>query len=245
MALRTVKPYPLVKSPDEGVLLAQIIWTQAGRSAEVLLESFQVLRKKRGLPRGRTTDDEQDLLRAMLVMCCAGFDGCMKQLLRDSLPRMLESDEAVRSKFEEYLVKELRTDDERGAKSAAKYLAAALASSKPFQYAVEAYIRFLTGDSFQSPARVCEVAAALAISKEEIGLDLKRLKQLFDVRNQIIHELDIAIHTTSRLRVSRGMNDMLDHVDEIMRLGSLFLHAVDKKLKTGGAPIQDATNARV
>jgi hypothetical protein len=39
--------------------------------------------------RGMSTDEEQDLLRAMLVTAAPGLDAMTKQLIRDALPKVV------------------------------------------------------------------------------------------------------------------------------------------------------------
>lgn len=66
------KPYLILKYSHE--------------SADSFLEAFEVVRKERGASRGATTDEEQDLLRMMIVIAAAGLDSLLKQLIRDCLP---------------------------------------------------------------------------------------------------------------------------------------------------------------
>jgi hypothetical protein len=64
-------------------------------SAGALLKAFDLARTQRGRSAGMSTDQEQDLLRVMLVMAAAGLDGMVKQLIRDTLPSLLERDSIV------------------------------------------------------------------------------------------------------------------------------------------------------
>ena len=74
---------------------AQAYLSLAHDSAKEALNAMQSLRAERraagGLaPQGRTSDQDQDLLRAMLVFACAGVDAAMKTLIEDALPRLAE-----------------------------------------------------------------------------------------------------------------------------------------------------------
>ena len=64
---------------------AAVILARTHESADALLKAFELAQQERGTPRGMSTDDEQDLLRAMLVMTAAGLDSMLKQLIRDAL----------------------------------------------------------------------------------------------------------------------------------------------------------------
>ena len=47
-------------------------------SVSSLIVAFDDAKAKRGNPRGVLTDQEQDILRAALVMSCAGVDAVLK-----------------------------------------------------------------------------------------------------------------------------------------------------------------------
>ena len=64
-----------VRSPKEQLKKAALIYQYTHTSASSLLEAFDDAKTRRGNPRGVLTDQEQDILRAALVMCCAGLDG--------------------------------------------------------------------------------------------------------------------------------------------------------------------------
>jgi len=59
-----------------------------------------------------TTDEEQDLLRAMLVMAAAGLDSMTKQLIRDALPQVVHRTGAAREGLEKFLARQLTGDVE-------------------------------------------------------------------------------------------------------------------------------------
>src|SRR5690349_10645733 len=77
---------------------AYVILCNAHDAASSFLEAFQDVRKARRA-KGMPTDEEQDLLRAMLLFASAGLDSLVKQLIRDALPAVLESNEAAAEMF--------------------------------------------------------------------------------------------------------------------------------------------------
>jgi hypothetical protein len=59
----------------------------AHASAGSLLAGYNSLGKERG--RGAPSDEQQDLLRAMLLLAGAGLDACTQQVVRDALPEVV------------------------------------------------------------------------------------------------------------------------------------------------------------
>lgn len=95
---------------------AFVILKHTQKPADALLKAFELARKRRAsgpVPvRGMSTDDEQDLLRAMLVMTAAGVDSMMKQLVRDTIPLLAKKDAVVRNGMTQYVATRLRTESE-------------------------------------------------------------------------------------------------------------------------------------
>ena len=75
---------------------SHLILSHAHETAAALLAAFRKVKSPRA---GATTDEEQDLLRAMLVFACAGLDSMLKQLIRDTLPDISAWDEIARGEL--------------------------------------------------------------------------------------------------------------------------------------------------
>jgi hypothetical protein len=71
---------------------AYLILKYAHDSASALLQALRTVRERRNAARGALTDEEQDLLRAMLVMSASGLDSMTKQLLHNSFAYSGEND---------------------------------------------------------------------------------------------------------------------------------------------------------
>jgi hypothetical protein len=111
---------------------AALIYQYAVASANALWAAYDLARDSRGKPRGITTDQEQDILRAMLVAAASGLDGALKQLIRDTLPELIQKDDAVHESFEKYAQKRLQIGDTDTAIGASpKVLARILAAPNP------------------------------------------------------------------------------------------------------------------
>jgi hypothetical protein len=200
-------------------------------SASSLIAAFADAKKKRGNPRGVLTDQEQDILRAALVMSCAELDASLKQAIRDCLEFLLEKDKRVRDGFEKFIRKRVSGEgDVLELASGAKFLSIILAEKEPRKRLIEEYIKELTGESLQSVEEIMRTSAALGIEVKDLGLDIPRLKEIFGIRNKIIHELDINLEAPKRKRRVRGQEDLLDTSDVILSAAKSVLEAIDKKL---------------
>jgi hypothetical protein len=201
-------------------------------SASALVAAFDDAKAKRGNPRGVLTDQEQDILRAALVMSCAGLDAALKQVIRDSLEYLVGRNEQVRSGFEDFIQKRIAADGNRSnLPVGSKFLASLLADPEPRKRLIEEYIRQLTGDSLQSADEVLRTLAALGLNHRDVGIDLVRLKAIFSIRNKIIHELDIDLQARVRRRKVRSQSDLLDNSDQILTTTKMILECLDKSMK--------------
>ena len=190
-------------------------------------------RAKRGVTAGAPKDEEQDLLRAALVLAAAGLDSLTKHLIRESLPRLVEIDPAVLHGLEDFAARRMKGDitgesDSRGI----KFLAKVLAARSQRDRLIEEYVDDLTGSSMQSPDQLMLAAAALGLEPRETGIDTKVLKPIFDTRNDIIHELDIDLAGTTRKRHSRTRSKMLADAAALLKVGEGLIAGVEKKLAT-------------
>src|SRR3989338_9193146 len=73
-----------------------LILQQTHDSAQHFLKAFDAIRKKRpGGKKGGTTDEEQDLLRAMLATIATGLDAIVKQIIKDCLLELSRTEDLV------------------------------------------------------------------------------------------------------------------------------------------------------
>lgn len=218
-----------VKSP----LLSKAgsIYEYTYTAASSLLTAFDDAKEKRGNPRGILTDQEQDILRAALVMSCAGLDAALKQAIRDCLETLLEKDKQVREGFEKFIKKRISGEgDVIELASGAKFLALVLAEREPRKRLIEEYIKELTGESLQSAEEILRTTAALGLEHKALGLDIPRLKDIFGIRNKIIHELDIDLEAPKRKRRVRSQADLLDNSDLLLSVTKAIVEGLDQKL---------------
>lgn len=207
---------------------SSLILRHAYESADALLKAYDLARQQRGGRRGMTTDQEQDLLRAMLVMAAAGLDAMSKQLIRDALPKLLERNDKALNTFEKFIARRLGNDLDVSEKASAnKFLARVLSRPSPQTQLIEEYIQDLTRGSLQSTEALFQIAAALGIDPPKAGIEPNTLTPIFHTRNSIIHELDINLAAPRRNRHVRRQTTMIRGTNLLLRLSAKILELVD------------------
>lgn len=210
---------------------AEIILLTAHDSAAAVLKAFDTARSQRGRPSGMSTDQEQDLLRAMLVFAAAGLDGMVKQLIRDSLRALIAKDDKAQNAFVTFVDKQLRQEGQGNA-SSNRFLARILTRAEPQAALIEEYIRKLTDSSLQSSESLFQAVAALGLNPQIVGVIDSDLRPIFSVRNRIIHELDVNLSVARRSRNVRRLGDMIAHTDCLLKVGEQILNSVDRVVAT-------------
>ena len=217
-----------------GTEVAQRFLASAHDSVEAVLQTLKAVRELRrqetGDIRGRLTSPEEDLLRAAIVFTGAGLDATLKQLIRDTLPLLLEKNPQAHDKFETFAVGRLGTTEIAEAKMVARYLA----SPDPRKRLIEDYVYELTGSSLQSAEEVQKTAGALGIENAALRKRINGLRNMFVARNEISHELDLRRpgQPGDRTRRSRPMGPTKDLCQEGLEVGQLIVNAVGGLLRS-------------
>lgn len=224
LALTTAKP----AEPSASELkLAHKVVSYSHDSAHSLLNGFTELRKAQG--KGTTTDEQQDLLRAMLLFASAGLDSCLKQIVRDALPTLAAQAGECRKELRAFALRKLRRGEDVGGLDAG-FLADMLIG-EPEVNLIDAFVDELTGSSLQSKEGLFTVARALGIADlKEVKTAINDLGDTFKVRNTIAHEMDINFKSKNRNRNGRKRDDMVNRTNGILAVADIFLTAVDTAL---------------
>ena len=215
---------------------AALILEHSHSSARAILSAFDLVRSARapakgGSVVGTTTDDEQDLLRAMLVMSAAGLDAMTKQLVRDTMPYIVHDNEIARSALESFIGRRLARDFESLQEGRrARNIPAMLASYDLQEQTTNQYVRSLTEGSLQSADELRKIAAAFGLTDQTLKTDLSKLKKIFEIRNEIIHELDINLSAKRRNRNTRSKSAMVRDANLLLAAGEDLLVAVDQQI---------------
>jgi hypothetical protein len=209
---------------------AFLILCNAHDAASAFLDVFEREYGRRG-GSGAPTDEEQDLLRAMLTFASAGLDSMLKQLIRDSLGEVIEGNEGARVKFKSFLEKRVVRREPLDA----KFVVEVLASSKPMAVLVDELVRDLCADSLQSKEQLLRAAAYFDIPSSVVTTNLAQLDSIFGTRNQIAHEMDVDFSKPNRSRRPRRKRVMIDYSAELLTIGETILRTVDGAV-AGNAP---------
>ncbi len=192
-------------------------------------------------PKGTTSDVDQDHLRAALVFSCAGLDSMLKQLVRDCLPWLIRQKtqlaDMLKAKLAEWARRRMRDEitsisepepDGRSIRKETELLRAlAISSDAPIHTTVELCVEDLTGDSLQSTSQLKRVLSLLGIEQ----LNVSKLKEAFDARNQIIHEMDVNLKAKTRNRHQRKQRAMLELTKTVFAISVKVLKEVDAVIK--------------
>jgi hypothetical protein len=175
---------------------------------------------------GAPSNQDADLLRAMLLFACAGLDSMIKHLIRDALPTVIDRVDNADDNFKGFVEKRFKDIDP-------KLLTAVLTSRDPRKALIEEMIKDLTSQSLQSQAQVLRTGAAFDLRSNELIQDMRLADAIFRVRNVIVHEMDIDFGQPNRNRTPRPKAVMVEYTQAILDYATRFMSAVDRKLQTG------------
>jgi hypothetical protein len=209
---------------------AKTVLAQAEDCTNSLLSTFDSVRAG---AHGALTDEQQDLLRAMLVFAAAGLDSALKELMKGSLPHLAMFELNVREKLADFAGRRLRDEHATQSESAAGYsfLATIITSPLPIYKVTEAYVNDLTGSSLQSPQELMKAAIALGFKPKSVGIDENELKPIFDARNKIIHELDVDLDSRAkRYQTPRNRVTIEKWSKKLLGIANDLVAEVERKL---------------
>lgn len=214
---------------------AQEYLTLGRESAAAALAAMETLREQRRAAEGRrmtgqTSDQDQDLLRAMVVFACAGLDAAMKRLILDALPDLATRHEGVQKKLTQFTERMLSDGGGVSAKSLASLLTRDI---PPREAVIESYLAELTGGSLQSADALHETCGALGVDDAGVRTNVSALQGVFRARNQIIHELDMAASDQRRRRRHRAIKDMVRWASQSLTVGQAIVDEVSRTLNAG------------
>jgi hypothetical protein len=158
------------KPRNEEVMNSYFILLSIHESSNSFCSLFERIRHDRGA-KGTSTDEEQDLLRAMFLFASAGLDSMVKQLVLDALHAVIRCDEGAHSLFVGHLEKRLQ----RGEATDYRVLAKALSSNNPKVSMIDDLVYSLRSNSLQSKDQLLKVASHFNISSNALTSDFSLL----------------------------------------------------------------------
>ncbi len=223
--------FPLLKN-------SQIVFEHAVHSVSSFYKLYQKGRKGSA---GSTSHEEQDLLRAMLVFACSGLDDVVKQMIKDSLPKIIQQDiegKGARQEFQKFVERRMkRVNSAEGAEKTlivdTSFIAQVITSNEPRATLLRFLQDYLLEDSLQSRDQVLKVAAHFAITKDQVLADPETTKDAFDIRNDIIHEMDVDLSGKGKgqkKRRVRGAPDMIKYCENVLNISVAFINVVAERI---------------
>ena len=88
----------------------------------------------------------------------------------------------------------------------------------------------LTSDSMQSVDQLLAVCSVLGVHDREMVESVRSLRDAFDIRNRVIHEMDINFAATNRNRTSRTRASMVRETNRVLEVTRTIVEAVDELL---------------
>ena len=230
MNLELKKPNP--KAVNEEVQASTAILRYTYESSGNFLQLFK---KSREPKMGSSTDQEQDLLRAMLLFATAGLDAMVKRLVNDAIQYFAQYHNTGKSEFEQFIFKVLKSKDSllessETPKLDIRLLANLLSAESPCFELIEKFKQSLTSSSLQSKDELFRVAKCFGIEVNILTNAPDELRRIFKIRNEIVHEMDIKLEQKNRKRRHRRCQEMVNNTSEILRIAEVFLMAVDNRL---------------
>lgn len=213
------------KSPHSDLLIkSHLILCDGIHSVNSLAGLYAAAQKQRG--GGAPTHEEQDLLRAMVVMSGAALDATLKRAIRDCLTKLTKCNAKAREEATKHIKRRILGSLD---KTGGDRLAQVLLSDNPRDELVGFVIADTTGDSLQSKDEVLKVVQLLGL--EMMSID--GLQEAFETRNQIIHEMD-AIEVAKKghkRRRQRKKEAMTAHARSLLAVAASILGRIDDAMK--------------
>jgi hypothetical protein len=182
---------------------------------------------------GAPTDEEQDVIRAMLVLAAAGLDAICKQVVKDALPFLATVDAGSNEQLVKFAERQLAAAEEhrRGTvPTGNKFLASLFSIATPRRKLIEHFVADLTGSSLQSASELGRVASAVGLALTDIGI-VNELNEAFRVRNQIVHEFDIDFGHPTRNRKQRNLKNLVKLVNVLLDASECLVRETDRKVR--------------
>lgn len=232
--IKKLKVTTLKKSKASEIKNASIVFEYALNSVN---EFYSIYQNERDGSSGSSTHQEQDLLRAMLVFSCSGLDAVVKQLIKDSLPKIIQKDLGAQKEFQKFVERRLKktssVEKDKIINIDTAFLSQVLVNSNPKNLLMNRLTEHLIVDSLQNKDQLLKVAAYFAITSAEVLSNDVLTKEAFDARNNIIHEMDVNFKTKGsgqKKRNQRSKTDVLKYCENIFSVASNFINIVSSKL---------------
>lgn len=212
-------PLPAKPARCEEIKVAWRYLAGAHKSVSALFDALHVLRMqeqqtKNKKAQGRLSQDQQDLLRAALVFTSSGLDACLRRLLPDALPALVDGNKLAEKKFKQITSQKL---DEKVPKELREAIL-----NRDTRQMIDLYAADLAHSSLQGTSELTSIRDALGIPHTQLADNrIGKLASFFAARNEIVHELDFIESTgrgipTRRVREQAAVRDQCSEVFQLV-----------------------------
>lgn len=167
-------------------------------------------------------EENQNILRAIVLFSCSGVDAIVKQLINDTLEYVIEHDEGAFNQFKQFSTKKIQNKSETDF----NLLTELLICENPRKILISVLKKELTQNSLQSAEELFRVASYFNIETKKLEPDDKKLREIFKVRNQITHELDVDMTSSEFTLRNREKSKVKEYSDHLLKLSENFIKLV-------------------
>ncbi|MEO1008289.1 MAG: hypothetical protein AAFX79_06960 [Planctomycetota bacterium] len=175
---------------------------------------------------GAPTHEDQDLLRAAIVFVGAGVDACLKQSIKDALEDAIAAFPEAQDGFCKFVERRLKGESQI---AIARELSETLVSLRPREHLLKKYQRSLTGSSLQSLGEIQKIFEVFGCNKLSKSHEAE-IKKALEIRNKIIHELDMDFESPNRNRTSRRWRDIILACEALQKVAIELIKSIDGRI---------------
>ena len=223
---------PTSQLETEEALEGYIYFEEGRLSTEHLWEVYSSIKRK-----GGASNQQQDILRSMLIMAAAALEVSIKKCLILVLKRLVagnhKSKEAIIKKANRKMLGKSDDKDMNNVTEAqTRVIFSALLADNPRDIIIENSIEEELKDSLQSVKRIREIYSLAGFDLNPISTRERVLSNAFDARNLIIHQLDCAPKTARGIkrRTPRNKDEILQWTNALLEITYDFLSQANKEI---------------
>ncbi|MDD3187535.1 MAG: HEPN domain-containing protein [Bacilli bacterium] len=176
----------------------------------------------------KITEQNQDLLRAIILFSGSTIDAIIKKLINDTIQEVIDRDDGANSEFKDFVSKTIQ-DSKNIINS--KLLSELFVCNSPKEQLIIELKKNLTHNSLQSADEIAKTIGYFGIPTKELPIKIDELKSLFIVRNKIMHEMDVKLDSSTFIRNDRSKVEAKKISNELLNLSECLIDLVEKKLK--------------
>lgn len=192
---------------------------------------FLIYDKEKGNKRGSATDQQQDILRAVLLLVCAGFDSFLKQLVEDTLEIVKNKNRKSRDFFTREASGLIKLKDSK--EISADVIANALMSGDPQLYFFQRIQRKLSEHSLQSYKELQNILEAFGLNRDQFADKKVEIHKMFSVRNLMAHDFDYDFSKRAvgvKNRIQRKKEEIEGYTNLSITIMQMLLDLVNQSL---------------